>query len=88
MAADCIGSCAFTDDPQQQDILEKDFTGYPGRCPEPEPDLERSLAFAGQYELAVSGVFDFFDLSYLHTAIPPYRLGSLTLIGEIDRKLQ
>lgn len=72
VAADCIGSCAFTDDPQQQYILEKDFTGHLGSCPEPEPDLERSLALAEQYELAVSGVFDFFDISYLQTAIPPW----------------
>jgi hypothetical protein len=72
VAADCIGSCAFTDDPQQQYILEKDFTGHLGSCPEPEPDLERSLALAEQYELAVSGVFDFFDISYLQTTIPPW----------------
>ncbi|RAO66307.1 uncharacterized protein BHQ10_002319 [Talaromyces amestolkiae] len=72
VAADCIGSCAFTDDPQQQYILEKEFTSHLGNCPEPEPDLERSLALAEQYELAVSGVFDFFDISYLQNAIPPW----------------
>ncbi|EEA25435.1 C6 transcription factor, putative [Talaromyces marneffei ATCC 18224] len=72
VAADCIGSCKFTDDPQQQYILEKDFTGHLGSCPEPEPELERSLGLAEQYELAVSGVFNFFDISYLQTAIPPW----------------
>ncbi|GAM42691.1 C6 transcription factor [Talaromyces pinophilus] len=72
VAAGCIGSCAFTDDPQQQYILEKDFTGHLGSCPEPEPHLECSLALAEQYELAASGVFDFFDISYLQTAIPSW----------------
>ncbi|RJE19009.1 Transcription factor [Aspergillus sclerotialis] len=72
VAADCIGSCAFTDDPQQQCIVEKDIPGYLGSYSEPEPELELALALAEQYALTVSGVFDFFDLSDLQAAIVPW----------------
>ncbi|KAJ5994682.1 C6 transcription factor [Penicillium waksmanii] len=72
VAAGCIGSCAFTDDTQQQCMIEKDISGCLGSHPEPEPELRRSLVLAEQYELSVSGVFDFFCASYLHAAIPPW----------------
>lgn len=51
-------------------MIEKDMPKCLGNYPEPEPELEHSLALAEQYGLAVSGVFDFFCISYLHATIP------------------
>lgn len=53
-------------------MVEKEISGCLGSYPEPEPELEHSLALAEQYALAVSGIFDFFCLSYLQAAIPPW----------------
>ena len=53
-------------------MVEKDIPGCLGSYPEPEPELEHSLALAEQYALTVSGIFDFFDLSDLQAAIVPW----------------
>lgn len=53
-------------------MIEKDISECLGNYPEPEPGLERSLALAEQYGLAVSGFFDFFSISYLQAIIPPW----------------
>lgn len=70
VAAECVGPCTFADASQQQYMIEKDIPACLGNYPEPEPELEHSLVLAEQYGLAVSGVFDFFCVSYLHATIP------------------
>lgn len=53
-------------------MVEKDIPGSLGSYPEPEPELDLSVALAEKYALAVSGVFDFFDLPDLEAAIVPW----------------
>lgn len=65
--SDAIGPSSFTIDPFRHQIIEQEIQGEIGsHCePETQPELATCLHLARQFELAVSGVLDLFDGSWL-----------------------
>ena len=69
-----IGSCAFADDPLQQQIYEKEAERPLGTHLEPEtqPDLAWCLDLVAQFHLQVSGTLDLFDSSWIEGRLPQW----------------
>lgn len=69
-----IGSCAFADDPLQQQIYEKEAERPLGTHPEPEtqPDLAWCMELLAQFNLQVSGTLDLFDSSWIEDRLPQW----------------
>jgi hypothetical protein len=70
--ADSVGPCEFTTDPLRHRMLERTPTVPFGGHKEPEPDLVTALALVEHFALALSGVLDLFDQSWLTDQLPEW----------------